>query len=129
MVERGFHNTGLHDPVPPGGEGIAAFTLRPEDIGRFRTPSLRNVAVTGPYMHDGSIATLSDVLDAYANGGRFPDVEQKDPLVAGFYMDAQEKADIIAFLNSLADDNFLSNPAFSDPWPAGHPAVRTRAMP
>ncbi len=129
MVERGFHNTGLHDPLPPGGDGIAAFTLRPEDMGRFRTPSLRNVALTAPYMHDGSMATLSEVLDAYANGGRFPDVAQKDPLVAGFYMNAQEKADIIAFLNSLTDEGFLSDPAFSDPWPADHAAVRRRMMP
>ena len=92
MVERAFHNTGLHDPVPAGGEGIATFTLRPEDIGRFRTPSLRNVAVTGPYMHDGSIATLSEVLDAYANGGRFPDTRQKDPLVSGFRISASGKS-------------------------------------
>lgn len=129
MVERGFHNTGLHDPVPAGSEGISTFTLKPEDLGRFRTPSLRNVAVTGPYMHDGSIATLSEVLDAYANGGRFPDVAQKDPLVAGFYMNAQEKADLIAFLDSLTDQTFLTDPALSDPWPKDHPAVRHRMMP
>lgn len=129
MPEKAFHNTGLHDPVPAGGEGIETFTRRPEDLGRFRTPSLRNVALTAPYMHDGSIATLSEVLDTYANGGRFPQVEQKDPLVAGFSMNAQEKADLIAFLQSLTDEGFLTNPQFADPWPQGHPAVKDRAMP
>lgn len=129
MPEKAFHNTGLHDPVPAGGEGIATFTLRPEDMGRFRTPSLRNVAVTAPYMHDGSLATLSEVLDTYAKGGRFPDVAQKDPLVAGFYLNAQEKADVIAFLESLTDETFLTDPQFSDPWPQDHPAAKNRAMP
>ena len=129
IVERAFHNTGLYDPIPPGSEGIATFTLRTEDIGRFRTPSLRNVAATGPYMHDGSIGSLSDVMDAYAKGGRFPDAVQKDPLVAGFSMTAQERADVIAFLESLTDQDFLNNPAFADPWPSQHPATKTRVMP
>ena len=129
MAETGFHNTGVHEVIREGGEGIAAFTLREADLGRFRTPSLRNVAVTAPYMHDGSMATLSEVLDAYANGGRHPDVAQKDPLVAGFDLSVAEKADVIAFLESLTDEDFLSDPALSDPWPAGHPAVAQRVMP
>lgn len=129
MAETGFHNTGVHDVVLEGGEGIAAFTLREADVGRFRTPSLRNVAVTAPYMHDGSMATLSEVLDAYANGGRHPGVAQKDPLVAGFALSPGEKADVIAFLESLTDEGFLTDPALSDPWPAGHPAVAQRVMP
>lgn len=120
---------GAEVPVPPGGAGIAAFSLRSEDLGRFRAPSLRNVAGTGPHMHDGSIATLPEVLDTYARGGRFPDAAQKDPLVAGFHRTAQEKAEVIACLESLTDPDFLTNLAFADPWPAGHPAVHTRVMP
>lgn len=129
IVETAFHNTGVNAVILEGGDGIAAFTLRPEDIGRFRTPSLRNVAVTAPYMHDGSMATLSEVLDAYANGGRHPGVAQKDPLVAGFSLTETEKSDVIAFLESLTDAQFLTDPAFSDPWPEGHPATARRALP
>ena len=129
MVERGFHNTGLHNPVLPGGDGIAAFTLRPEDIGRFRTPSLRNVALTAPYMHDGSVATRSDVLDNSANAGRFPDTPHKSSLVMGFTLSGSEKADVIAFLQSLTDEEFLTDPRFADPWPDGHPARANRTMP
>jgi cytochrome c peroxidase len=98
-------------------------------MGRFRAPSLRNVAVTAPYMHDGSVATLSDVLDNYANGGRFPDAPGKDPLVLGFTLTPAEKADVITFLHSLTDEGFLSDPRFADPWPDGHPARATRTMP
>lgn len=129
IVETAFHNTGVNAAIVEGDEGIAAFTLRHQDIGRFRTPGLRNVAVTAPYMHDGSMATLSEVLDAYANGGRHPGVVQKDPLVAGFTLSAEEKADVIAFLESLTDEAFLTDPAFADPWPDGHPATAARAMP
>ncbi len=129
--EIAFHNTGLYNidgkgayPLP--NIGIAEITGRPEDMGRFKAPSLRNVAVTAPYMHDGSIATLSEVLDHYAAGGRTiasgPDagVGRNNPLkssfVPGFEMTPQEKVDLIAFLQSLTDEDFLSNPRFSDPW-------------
>ena len=55
---------------PADGTGLEALTFRPEDMGKFRTPPLRNVAVTAPYMHDGSVATLSEVIDLFAAGGR-----------------------------------------------------------
>ena len=97
-----------------------------EDIGKFRPPTLRNVAVTAPYMHDGSIATLSEVLDHYAAGGRTSasgplawvghDNPNRAPNVHGFSLTADEKRDVIAFLESLTDSAFLHNPAFSSPW-------------
>jgi cytochrome c peroxidase len=70
-----FHNTGLYNidgkgAYPPGNTGLHEFTGVAADMGRFRVPTLRNIAVTGPYMHDGSVATLSEVLDHYAAGGR-----------------------------------------------------------
>ncbi|MGZ8520489.1 MAG: MbnH family di-heme enzyme [Candidatus Binatia bacterium] len=74
--EKGFHNTGLYNEdskgaYPPGHIGIAEFTGRDDDMGKFRTPSLRNVALTAPYMHDGSIANLEDVIrNHYAKKGR-----------------------------------------------------------
>lgn len=131
LPEIAFHNTGLYNldgkgAYPPNNTGIAELTGRAEDMGRFRTPSLRNVAVTAPYMHDGSIATLDEALDHYAAGGRtiaegpHAGVGRDNPLkssfVPGFEMTAEERADLIAFLNALTDTDFLTNPAFSDPW-------------
>ncbi|WP_033921030.1 methanobactin export MATE transporter MbnM [Sphingomonas sp. 37zxx] len=129
--EVAFHNTGLYNIDGKGGYpapnfGIAEITGRPEDMGRFRTPSLRNVTVTAPYMHDGSIATLDEVIDHYAAGGRTiasgpnAGVGRTNPLkssfVPGFSITKAERADLIAFLTSLTDERFLTDPRFSDPW-------------
>ena len=88
-------------------------THHPEDIGKFKAPTLRNIAVTAPYMHDGSIATLDEVLDHDAAGGRTiaegahrgigHDNPNKSPIVKGFPLTAEQKADLIAFLNALTD--------------------------
>lgn len=121
-----FHNTGLYNEdgqgaYPATDPGVIELTGRPEDMGRFRAPSLRNVAVTAPYMHDGSVATLSEVLDHYAAGGRARarNGGQASPLqsgfVRGFTLTPQEKADVIAFLESLTDTAFLNDPRFADP--------------
>src|SRR5262249_47374358 len=101
-------------------------TKRPSDVGKFRAPTLRNIAVTGPYMHDGSIATLDGVLDHYAAGGRTiasgpnagvgHDNPNKAPNVHGFSLSAPDRRDLIGFIESLTDTAFLHNPAFSDPW-------------
>jgi len=80
---------------------------------KFRAPTLRNIAVTSPYMHDGSIATLADVVQHYARGGR-PRREKSDR-VRGFAISPSETDDLVAFLRSLTDETFLTNPAFSDP--------------
>lgn len=129
--ERAFHNTGLYNidgrgAYPANNTGIAEITGRPEDMGRFRAPSLRNVAVTAPYMHDGSIATLDEVIDHYAAGGRTitggpnagvgRDNPLKSSFVPGFEISAQERADLIAFLQSLTDEQFLRDPRYSNPW-------------
>lgn len=142
--EIAFHNTGLYNldaagSYPAFGEGVAQFSGKPEQTGAFRTQSLRNVAVTAPYFHDGSAATLDDVIDHYAAGGRTLDLPSgksvgadnpfKDSLVGGFALTASERADLVAFLESLTDETFLANPAYSDPWPAGHPASVNRRMP
>ena len=128
-----FHNTGLYNlggsgAYPEPNNGLYTFTGDAADMGRFRAPTLRNVARTAPYMHDGSIATLEEVLDHYAAGGRTivdgPFAGEgsknpfKDPLIAGFTLSDTERADVIAFLESLTDADFLSNPAFSNPWDA-----------
>lgn len=111
-----FFNTGLtaDDPDP----GVAAITLDPTQAGRFRPPSLRNVAVTAPYMHDGSVATLEEVVDLYAAGGRGAGATnpRKSPLVTGFVLTAEERADLVAFLGALTDEQLLTDPVLADPW-------------
>jgi cytochrome c peroxidase len=80
---------------------------------KFRAPTLRNIAVTAPYMHDGSLGTLKDVVQHYARGGR-PRPEKSDR-VRGFAISPEETEDLVAFLRSLTDERFLTNPAFSNP--------------
>lgn len=132
LPERPFFNTGLYNiggdgSYPPDNPGLWLFTGEPEDMGAFRPPSLRNVAVTAPYMHDGSVATLEEALDHYARGGRL--IEDgpyagdgrrnpyKSPFVPGFDLSEQERTDLVAFLtNALLDEAMLTDPALSDPF-------------
>jgi cytochrome c peroxidase len=126
-----FHNTGLYNidgrgAYPYPNLGVQSITSNPADMGRFKAPTLRNIAVTAPYMHDGSIATLSEVLDHYAAGGRTivegeyagngSESPRKSNLIVGFTLTEQERSDIIAFLQSLTDEEFLTDPAYSNPW-------------
>jgi cytochrome c peroxidase len=82
--------------------------------GRFRAPTLRNIAVTAPYMHDGRFATLDEVIDHYAKGGTAS--PGRSPLVRGFSITEAEKHDLVEFLNSLTDEELLRNPELSDPF-------------
>jgi len=117
-----FHNTGLYDldgrgAYPPEDTGLERVTGRRRDMGRFKAPTLRNIALTGPYMHDGSIATLEEVVAHYARGGRAGGTSRmKSPLVAGFAITDSETRDLVAFLRSLTDEAFVADPRFSDPW-------------
>lgn len=126
-AESGFHNTGLYNidgkgAYPTNNPGIGEFTGDAKDMGKFRTVSLRNIAVTAPYMHDGSIRSLEEVLrQHYAKAGR-SNLTGKGPnplrseLVMGFDISDTEVSDLVAFLNSLTDNEFLINPKFSNPW-------------
>ena len=82
--------------------------------GRFRAPTLRNVAVTAPYMHDGRFATLEEVVDHYAKGGT--PSPGRSPLVRGFSISEAEKRDLVEFLKSLTDEDLLRNPELSSPF-------------
>jgi cytochrome c peroxidase len=128
---RPFHNTGLYNiggtgAFPEPNTGLFEFTGTASDMGRFRAPSLRNVAVTAPYMHDGSIATLREVVATYAAGGRNvtsgPHAGDgrlnpfKSDLVSGIALSEQEQADLVAFLKTLTDRRFLRDPKLSDPF-------------
>jgi cytochrome c peroxidase len=126
FLNNGLYNLDSQGSYPPGNEGLYDMTGDPADKGRFKPPSLRNIAMTAPYMHDGSIATLEEVLDHYARGGRLiesgPDAgdgrdnPNKSALLNGFAMTEREKQDLLAFLRALTDEDLLTNPAFSDPF-------------
>lgn len=115
-----FHNTALYNEdgagaYPAGNEGLYAFSGDAADMGKFKSPTLRNIAVTAPYMHDGSIATLEEMLEHYAMGGRV-ESPNADHRMRTFTLKDDEIADLIAFFESLTDDAFLANPAHTDPW-------------
>ncbi len=126
-----FFNTGLYNiggtgAYPTGNTGIHEITNVASDMGRFRPPTLRNIALTAPYMHDGSIATLPEVIQFYIDGGRVISEGDyagdgranpyKNGLVPGFTLTDQEIADLIAYLESLTDAEFITDPRFSDPF-------------
>jgi len=127
VADRAFHNTGLYflagDAPVDFDFGLQRVTRDESDKYRFKAPTLRNIEHTAPYMHDGSIATLADVIDFYAAGGReiesgpwrgdgrrHPD---KSPFIKGFDLSQEEKSDLLNFLYSLTDTEFLQNSAFS----------------
>ncbi|UWR02782.1 cytochrome-c peroxidase [Ruegeria conchae] len=122
----GFINNGL-DAEQNLGRGLEAVTGDILDRGKFKTPTLRNIAVTGPYMHDGRFATLSEVLTHYNSGIRFSDTLSPlileadntvvDPIAAhGLGLAPKEVDAIIAFLHTLTDEAFLTEPKFSSPF-------------
>lgn len=132
-VETPFHNTGLYNvdgfgSYPEVDRGVMRVTGAGADMGRFRAPSLRNVMLTAPYFHDGSAATLDEVFDHYARGGRRilrgPNAGDgrespfRDELVKGFVLTERDRADLRAFLEALTDEALLSDPRLADPWPA-----------
>lgn len=99
-TDEAFHNTGVSWGADPGRQKITGY---PSDRGRFKTPSLRNVALTAPYMHDGSIATLEEVVELYDRGGDAnPNL---DPFIAPLHLSDREKADLVAFLAALTSIN------------------------
>jgi cytochrome c peroxidase len=81
-------------------------TKNPSDWGAFKTPTLREIARTGPYMHDGSLKTLEEVVDFYDKGG-IPN-KNLDPSIRKLNLSAQEKADLVSFLNALSGEGWQS---------------------
>jgi cytochrome c peroxidase len=133
FAEVEFHNNALYNidgqgAYPASNTGVAEISGEPEDMGRFKAPSLRNVGVTAPYMHDGSIGTLEEVIEHYNAGGRtiasgpHAGVGSESPLRSEFMkrmdLSPQDKRDLVAFLRSLTDSMFLRDPRFSNPWSA-----------
>jgi cytochrome c peroxidase len=112
FAEFGFHDIGLWS-----------------DLDRVRAPSLRNVAVTAPYMHDGSSPTLEDVIQIYASGGMGPGQNRKtkSAYIKPLSLNDIEKRALIAFLESLTDEAFLTDPRFADPFAASPSAASPSA--
>ncbi|MFO1471842.1 MAG: hypothetical protein U1F27_12500 [Turneriella sp.] len=133
FLNNGIYNVGNANVFPTDNTGIYAITGNPEDNGKFKAPTLRNIELTAPYMHDGSIATLDEVIEHYRRGGRnvtgrgaaYDGDGQLNTRKNGLIQDksasftAQNKSDLIEFLRSLTDYEFISNPKLSNPWPKG----------
>ncbi|MEZ5031646.1 MAG: cytochrome c peroxidase [Saprospiraceae bacterium] len=94
--------------------GRGAVTGNYLDNGRFRAPTLRNIALTAPYMHDGRFATLEEVIDHYDSGGHV--AENYDANMHPLKLTEKQKQALIALLHTMTDTSFVQNPAFQDPW-------------
>lgn len=112
-----FHNNGLDSDFTDNG--LFDVTGNSNDLGKFKTPTLRNITYTAPYMHDGRFETLEDVVDFYSEGLQFsPTI---DPLMkkinqGGIRLTDDEKQNLIAFIRTLTDTDFIDNPEFSNPF-------------
>jgi len=93
--------------------GLARITGKDQDVGKFKVPTLRNVELTGPYMHDGSIKTLRDVVEHYNSGGAAN--LNADPLMRPLGLSEAEVNDLVAFLKALTDHSFTQDPRFGPP--------------
>lgn len=115
FTDNSFHNNGLNTTFSDLGR--YSVTLNENDKGKFKTPSLRNIEKTKPYMHDGSIGSLESVLNHYASGVKqsvtLDSVLQQNGQV-GIPMTEDEKAKIILFLKTLTDTDFLKDKRFSE---------------
>jgi cytochrome c peroxidase len=114
-----YMNNGLDSDAEFTDEGYFKTTGNPGDMARFKVPSLRNIANTPPYMHDGRFATLEEVIDHYNTGVKASstiDEIMQFNLDPGLQLSEQDKADLVAFLKTLSDETFLNNPDYSDPF-------------
>ena len=110
FTNQGIENNGLYAQYPDSGRYI--LTHLQEDIGKFKVPTLRNIELTAPYMHDGSILNLEEVISHYASGGKSH--FNQSLLITEFTLTNLEKANLIAFLYSLTDDEFIANSNFEE---------------
>ncbi len=126
-----YFNTGLYNldnrgDYPAFDRGLADVTKNPADIGKYKVPTLRNLAFTAPYFHDGSAATLDEVIRFYEQGGRTilsgsykgdgRNNPNKHPFIKEFKLNSQERKDLIDFLMSLTDSSVLINPLYANPF-------------
>jgi cytochrome c peroxidase len=111
-----YMNNGLDATFTDSGRAKA--TLNSRDVGKFKVVSLRNIALTAPYMHDGRFQTLEQVLEHYNNGVKASstlDPAMEQTRATGLRLDVQDKLDLIAFLNTLTDQQFINNSEYTNP--------------
>jgi len=113
-----YHNNGLD--TEPKDSGRADVTHKDYDLGRFRVVTLRNIALTAPYMHDGRFTTLAEVIDHYSDHLRSsptlsPSLRDTSNTPIALHLSPQEKSDLLAFLNTLTDSTFITDRRFGDP--------------
>ena len=116
FTDHSFRNNGLD--LAPADSGLAKFTHNPSDYGKFKVPSLRNVALTAPYMHDGRFATLDAVVNFYSRfvAAGSPNLDSNMTLILnGPTMTPTQRDHIVAFLETLTDSSFITNAAYSQP--------------
>ena len=110
FTNQNIENNGLYEVYEDSGK--YRLTHLQDDIGKFKVPSLRNIEITAPYMHNGSISTLEEVIEHYASGGK--NHFNKSELITGFNITDDEKDNLIRFLKSLTDNNFTNNSFFEE---------------
>jgi len=116
FTDQAFHNNGLDRIFDEDNEGHFAITGDEEDMGAFRTPTLINIALTAPYMHDGRFQTLEEVVDHYSEDVQYSIFLDEFIRPSGFNLTQQEKDDLVAFLHTLTDAEFITNPDFQNPY-------------
>lgn len=106
-----FKNIGLYNGSELNDAGVYQVTKKESDLGKFKTPGLRNIGVTAPYMHNGMFKTLEEVLDYYNDPDRFVQnpINIDDALKKPLGLTEEEKKDIIGFLKTLTDKKYLKN--------------------
>ncbi|MBL7965146.1 MAG: cytochrome-c peroxidase [Flavobacteriales bacterium] len=120
MTDNRFHNIGLQSTFTGFDVGRYAVTGNPIEMGAFKTPTLRNIALTAPYMHDGRFATLEEVVDFYSSGVQHS--PSLDPIMTKpgtgltIGLTPQQKADLVAFLHTLTDTAFVNDPELRNPF-------------
>jgi cytochrome c peroxidase len=126
FANTGLYNIGNQNAYPKTDMGLYEITKQPKDMGSFRIPTLRNIAFTAPYYHDGSAATLTEVIDDYNNGGRNITAGEykgdgrlnkyKHPLIQPLLLNSTEKQQLIDFLFALSDSSLLTNTQWVNPY-------------
>lgn len=109
-----YFNTGFFTDTSIN-KGLFALTNNKDDLGKYKVPTLRNLAFTAPYLHDGSAETLEQVIQLYEQGGK-SSVINKHPFIAGFKLNSQQRSELVAFLLSLSDSTVITNNAYTNPW-------------
>lgn len=114
-----YMNNGLDTDADMTDIGREAVTNDPNDRGKFKVPTLRNITITAPYMHDGRFQTLEEVIEHYNSGiksSATADHTVINTQSTGLFLDAQDKQDLLNFLHTLTDDTFLNNAAYTSPF-------------